>query len=200
VTGAFQNHAGDETFDDLQARYFNDLRGFVGRRIADRDIADDITQETFFRAIRSRGSFDPRRPVWPWLIAIARNLMRNRVRDEMRRSRHIAEGVWWDDLEEQPDGRMDTDPEETYSVGQDREAIAAALTSLPERHRRMLLLRALADLSYEEIAQREGVSVDASKSLVKRARKAFREAYVAASDQRGTDPANQQSRSGVLPQ
>jgi RNA polymerase sigma-70 factor (ECF subfamily) len=178
-------HAPDSTFNDLHERYFNDLRGFVRRRLPDRDIADDITQETFFRAFRSRATFDPERPAWPWLVTIARNLISNRMRDERRRLRHMADNIDLSELEEQPDGHTENQPEDSFSTNEHRRVIQDALESLPERQRRMLLLRTVADLNYQEIADHEGVTVDASKSLVKRARKAFRDAYADAAGERG---------------
>lgn len=175
--------ARSDTFDRLHARYFYDVRSFVRRRVSDREVADDITQETFLRALRSWHTYDPARPAWPWLATIARNLICNRLRDERRRLRHIDRNVDVSELEQLPDERSAL--EDTYSEGEHGAAIRRALASLPERHRRVLLMRAVADLSCQEIAEHEGITVDASKSLLKRARKAFRDAYGAAVGERG---------------
>ncbi len=63
--------AFEEVYDHLAAR----LAGYVGRRVRDRALVDDVVQETFLHMHRARGSFIRGAEVLPWAFAIARRLM-----------------------------------------------------------------------------------------------------------------------------
>jgi RNA polymerase sigma-70 factor (ECF subfamily) len=167
--------------DDLLSRYWPDLRGFIARRVSDPGLVDDIAQETLFRAYRARNAYDRNRPIWPWLSTIAKNTICNTVRGENVRRRHIDVDADWGDIETYADRRLATDPEERLASKERRAAIAQALSSLRPRQRRMLLMRVDDGMPYDEIAQLEGLSVDAVKSSLKRTRRAFRTAYDGAS-------------------
>ncbi len=176
---------GDEgpiTFAQLHRIFFDDLCRFLYRRVGDRELAEDIAQETFLRAYRARASYDPMRPVWPWLATIAKNLAINSHRnaDRQRRSYQRAE---FQDAEDQPDGHFDGDPEAVIANVQRRKAIAECLARLNPRQRRILSLRCINELSYEEIAAQEDLSLDALKSVLKRARQSFRANYLRIADE-----------------
>lgn len=165
------------TFEELLRAYGRDLQTFVGRRVRDSELARDVVQETLLRAYRARRAFDADKPVWPWLATIARNLILNTQRDERRRRKFVQAQLDLNEIEKHADPAAEVDPEKSYSTGQRRAAIAEALASLTPRQRRVLMLRAADDFSYGDIAHFEGISTDAVKSLLKRARCAFREVY-----------------------
>lgn len=77
LVGLVQN-GQTEAFGDLYQRYAAAIRGYTRSRIPDRATADDITSETFYRALRSIGSITQQgSDVRAWLIVIARNLVRD---------------------------------------------------------------------------------------------------------------------------
>ncbi len=158
-------------------RYHDEVLRYVRRRIRDPHLAEDIAQETLLRAFRAAAAIDTDRPLWPWLQAIVQNLIANRMRYERRVRRHLVASVDIGELESTVDPRPDGDPEAWLSKLHDREAISHSLNQLSPRQRRVLLMRVAEGLSYEQIARAEGVSLDASKSLVKRARRSFRVAH-----------------------
>lgn len=165
-------------FEALHDRYFDDVSGYIARRVRDVGLAEDLTQEAFVRAYRSRRSFDPRRPVWPWLSRIARNLLINALRDE----RHRVSGLIALEEDQQPDAALLDDPERSYENQRLRETIETAFAELSPRARRVLAMRTIEELSYREIAGTEGVSEDAVKATLKRARRTFRLAFARLSD------------------
>ena len=115
--------------------------GFIAYRLRDRDVAEDLTQATFERALRAWSRFDPRRASEStWLLAIARNLLI----DHHRRDRSA--------LVQPIDERVApavSGPEERFA-GAPR--LGAALEELGERDREVLALRFGGDLSGPEIA------------------------------------------------
>ncbi len=164
-------------FEELLRRHASDLRGFVARRVSDIGLVDDIVQETLLRAYRARDDFDRTRPVWPWLAVIARNTVSNALRGERSRRRHLERDFDWRAVEGYADQRLGADPETRLASKEQRASIVQALDGLDDRQRRLLLMRASDGLAYDEIARLEGLSLDAVKSLLKRARRSFRETY-----------------------
>src|SRR3954469_23153945 len=71
-----------------------DVYGFVAYRIGNRAEAEDLTQQTFERALKAWRRFDPSRAQpRTWLLAITRNLLVNHYRrDRSRQHRHLGEG------------------------------------------------------------------------------------------------------------
>ena len=144
--------------ESLYQRYAPDVRRFVLFLSGDPVMADEITSDTFVSAWLARERI--RQPtVKSYLLAIARNL----YRDLQRRQRRHAE------LDERiTDKRISaqTHMEQTAEV----RAVLAALQQLPEMDRTALLMRALDEMPYEEIAETLGIPVVTAKVKVYRAR------------------------------
>ncbi|MEX2394828.1 MAG: sigma-70 family RNA polymerase sigma factor [Actinomycetota bacterium] len=171
----------DAAFEELHRTFFHDVRRFIERRVRDRQLAEDLAQETFLRAYRARASLDPSRPPWPWLQAIARNLVINTLRDGGRRPQMANEVRGHHHRLSAP--HPETHPDAWFADAERREAIEDSLAQLSARERRVLLLRCRYDLSYQQIAKTEDLTIDALKSLLKRARLRFRVAYAKLNDE-----------------
>ena len=127
--------------------------------------AEDLAQEAFVRLGRP-GADVPADRVRFWLIRVARNLALN----ELRRRRPAAS------LDAAGEVRDPANDPETALLSRDAlKTCAAALQSLPEQWRSMLLLRELEEMSYAEIAAMLGVSAAKVKSDLFRARMRMRE-------------------------
>jgi RNA polymerase sigma-70 factor (ECF subfamily) len=112
---------------------------YVAYRVGDGPDAEDITSETFERALRYRDSFDPRRgDAVAWLIGIARR----RIAD----AAHVVEFP----QAETPD---EADPRSTEDEAQRRLDLTAALARLGQRDRELIALRYGADLTADRIAE-----------------------------------------------
>jgi RNA polymerase sigma-70 factor (ECF subfamily) len=144
--------------ESLYQRYAPDVRRFVLFLSGDPVIADEITSDTFVSAWLARERI--RQPtVRSYLFAIARNLYLDLKR---RRERHAELD------EDMTDKRISaqTHMEQTAEV----RAVLAALQQLPEIDRTALLMRALDEMPYEEIAETLGIPVVTAKVKVYRAR------------------------------
>ena len=144
--------------ESLYQRYAPDVRRFALFLSGDPVMADEITSDVFVSAWLARDRI--RQPtVKGYLFAIARNL----YRDTLRRHERYAE------LDEQiTDKRINaqTHMEQTVEV----RAVLQALQQLPELDRTALLMRALDEMPYEEIAETLGIPVVTAKVKVYRAR------------------------------
>jgi RNA polymerase sigma factor (sigma-70 family) len=151
-------------FEPIFDRHFTAIHRYLHRR-AGRDVADELSAETFALAFEQRASCRARDSVLPWLYGIATNLLRRRRRAERRRLRAYGRsGVdVWADYEDDAAARLDG-----FSLGA---RLARALLKMRPRERDALLLYALADLSYAEIAVALDVPVGTVRTWLHRARR-----------------------------
>jgi len=137
------------------------VTNFLRRRIADRNALEDVYQETLMAFFQARHTYDPSRPLEPWLFAIARNVAADHARHFWTRARveHLT-----DQMPEQPAG------EEPRSDS----SLEDAMAKLPEQQREAFSMLKLEGLSIEQAADRVGVSVGALRVRAHRAYKALR--------------------------
>jgi RNA polymerase sigma-70 factor (ECF subfamily) len=132
---------------------------YVAYRIGDGPEAEDITSETFARALRYRDTYDPARgsPV-TWLIGIARRC----VRDAAAQPRPA------------PDPPDNAGPGDMAADADERMAVQAAVSRLGDRDRELIALHYGADLTARQIAQRLELSTTAVEVGLHRARRRLR--------------------------
>ena len=141
----------------LVERHHGLLLGFLYRLTGgDRSLAEDLTQETFLRALRSIQQYQTSRPFKPWLYAIAVNVTRDYFkRAETRHAVILTD----DELLALPDP---FELEETIEV--DGPRLASAIGALPVQQREAIILRYYQDLSLAEMAAVLSVPIGTVKS------------------------------------
>jgi RNA polymerase sigma factor (sigma-70 family) len=133
---------------------------FAWRMCGSPAVAEDIAQEVFLTLLRQPARFDPvRRALRPFLLAIARNLVLKRWRDERRRVE------LWDEL-----GNEFAIPAIDLEGRETADAVSAAVASLPPLQREVLILAQYEELSLDEIARAVDAEVGTVKSRLHRAR------------------------------
>jgi RNA polymerase sigma factor (sigma-70 family) len=164
-------------FMPLVERHNRVLFGYLARRVG-RDIAEDVTSETFTRAFAQRARFDTTRPdARPWLFGIALNLVRNQARSEVRQLRAYSRHGVHDRTEDDHVATVDR------LDAQDRSPeLATALAALKSGDREVLSMFAWSDMSYEEIAEALDIPVGTVRSRLNRARRIVQEHLVAPDD------------------
>lgn len=146
-------------------RVFRRLCHLVGQAA----VAEDLTQETFARAVVALPGFDGRAALSTWLCGIANNVARNYVRDQDTRRR--AEQGLADLAALRPDGET---VDRTHLRKLRSEALYAALARLPDHLREAFVLREVEGLSMQEAATQLGISSNNMTVRVWRAREALR--------------------------
>ena len=162
-------------FEQIFDRHFAAVHNYLHRR-AGRDLADELSAETFALAFERRASCRGTGSALPWLYGIATNLLRRRWRSERRQLRaYRRSGVdGWAVYEDEAAARVDGS-----SLGA---RLAEALAAMRPRERDALLLYALADLSYEEIALALDVPVGTVRTWLHRAREVGQRELAAEAD------------------
>jgi len=165
-------------FTALVDQYKQPVLNFVARTLRDPTEAEDLAQNVFVQAWKSRARYRATAKFSTWLFTIARNLCLNELR---RRARHPAEPLDaphpehdGEPLHQPPDAQTVSPPDALLHDELERK-IEEALAALPENQRTAILLCRQEELSYEEIAEVLGCSLSATKSLIFRGRETLKE-------------------------
>jgi RNA polymerase sigma-70 factor, ECF subfamily len=143
--------------------YEAQLKGFVQKRILDKDEANDILQQLYLKIYKNCEQLPEVKNVKAWLYQITRNAVYDFFR-ESSRYQTITEV----ELEELPD-----------DTRHDVEALVAPLISLlPEEYAEALRLSELEGVSQKEIAERLGISYSGAKSRVQRGREKLKALFI----------------------
>ena len=148
-----------EAFGQLYDHYHTSVYRFLYYRVGSVQLAEDLTGETFFRALRSMSSFRWQgKDFGAWLMTIARNLTTDHFKAGRTRLEQTTEDM--STLDTTTEG-----PEGAVLASLTNEALLAALTELPTEQRECLVMRFLQGLSIAETAEILGRSAGAVKQL-----------------------------------
>jgi RNA polymerase sigma-70 factor (ECF subfamily) len=156
--------SGDaEAFAQLYDSYIDTVYRYVYYRVGSRALAEDLTSETFLRALRRIGTFTWQgRDFGAWLVTIARNL----VADHFKSSRFRLEMTTGEMLDAD---EVEGSPEETVLEALSNAALIHAVKQLNPQQQECVTLRFLQGLSVAETAQIMGKNEGAIKTLQYRA-------------------------------
>jgi RNA polymerase sigma-70 factor, ECF subfamily len=155
--------AFDALYDALAAR----LRGYLLSLCRDAALADDLLQDTFMQVHRSRRTYQPGRPVTPWVFAIARHVYlmhRRRTGRRLRFEERVAADLRASDL-----------ARDDLRALADGDAVQRALRAVPADQRDALVMHHVHGWSFAEIAARLGIRVNAAKTRAFRGMRRMRE-------------------------
>jgi RNA polymerase sigma-70 factor (ECF subfamily) len=164
--------AGDEEgFRLIFERYSRPVLGFIFDMVGDRNVAEDLAQETFVRAFRGLAALRDESKLSTWLFQIAKNVARESLRERRRTGTRVEiddEEVFFELHDERPTPAGQLLDKELNGV------IRKALMRLDEEKRLVFTLKVLQHRSYEEIAEITGFSVSKLKTDLHRARAEMR--------------------------
>jgi RNA polymerase sigma-70 factor (ECF subfamily) len=173
--------SGDQSaFDEMVSRYWDRIYSMVNQLLRNQQDAEEVTQDAFIRAHRGLSNFRGESAFSTWLYQIATNLARNRYWYWWRRKRDRS--VSFDaplsaDNETTLADLIPADvatPDDITVTQEFVNRIAHGMERLGAKHREILILRNVKNLSYEEIAGILGISVGTVKSRIARARESLR--------------------------
>lgn len=155
------------TIEALYRAHGARLVGVARMFVDDRAAAEDLVQEAFIRFHRHRDRLREPAAAAGYLRSTVLNLARDHNRRGLMSQRHI-------DAEARHVGSMGPDPDDAALLDEEQRAVVAAVGSLPLRQRDCIVLRYQMELSYEEIAEDLGLSVNSVKTHLKRGLAALR--------------------------
>jgi RNA polymerase sigma-70 factor (ECF subfamily) len=147
----------------LYERHSSGMFRLLRRLTSDAGVAEEILQETWLAVWQSAGSFRSESSVRGWLYGVARRQAHNRLR------RPSVIEIDLDEAAEVPDRTPGV--EDRVLAATERQALAEAVTELPEHLREVLVLVLAEDLSYPEVSTALGIPVGTVKSRMSHARR-----------------------------
>ena len=171
----------EQAFDEIVRIHGDKVFSLVFRMIGNRAEAEDITQEVFITVFKTIESFRGEAKFSTWLLRIAANHAKNRIKHLARRP---TEGVDPNDVSEVrvvPDrpappvqARIDT-PDAILEAAQTDRLMQEAIANLAEDQRLLVVLRDVEEMAYQEIEEITGLPEGTIKSRLHRARMAIKE-------------------------
>ncbi|MFB3785763.1 MAG: RNA polymerase sigma factor [bacterium] len=148
----FRAQQGDhEAFTVLARTYRDALIQLACGFLHDKEEALDVVQDVFLKAFRKLGSFKNESSLYTWLYRIAINQCKDRLRRKQRRPTVSLEELGNEgQVYEIPD--PGASPEAVLEGSERERRVRAAIDSLPDKHKKVLLLRELGEMSYKDIA------------------------------------------------
>ena len=168
-------------FDEIYLALNVRLLTFLVRLTRDRQVAEDLLEETWLRLVTHAGRLRPDTRLVPWLFTVARNLHVSYCRSRMIEDLHAGAliGLW-------PFGSMRPSPFEETAGHELERRLEAAIASLPERLREAVLLVAIEGIQAKEAAAICGTTPEAMRQRVSRGRAALADALNAPGGVRAT--------------
>ena len=157
---------GDPDAVDEAHRAFNPrLFNFLARLARNRDVAGDLAEETWLRLVTHARQLRPDTELGAWLFTVARNLYISYCRSRSIENEHATDllGLW-------PSGTPHVSPFEATAANQTERRLEAAIASLPAMYREVLLLVGVEGLSPQQAASICGVTPEALRQRLHRAR------------------------------
>ncbi|PID68019.1 MAG: RNA polymerase subunit sigma-24 [Flavobacteriia bacterium] len=152
--------AGDESaLEELIYKYKNRIYSFIYNKISDRDIAEDIFQETFIKVIKTmkRGSYKEQGKFLPWVLRISHNL----IIDYYRKGNKLQAVELGNDIDIFSfiaDGELSAENEMIKE--QIFSDLRKMIQKLPDDQKEVLIMRMYKDMSFKEIAEETNVSIN----------------------------------------
>ena len=163
----------NEAFTALVDHYQPQMLRYLTRQTGDRELAADLTQETFLHAYRSLDRLGNDRPFAAWLFRIAHlNLLHEWRRQRVRR---LVSLDWL--ISEGGEAQRALQQADKTTVAHERDLIQEVLNALTPTLREPLLLYCLGGFSGQEVADILSISPAAARQRIARAKDQFRQRY-----------------------
>ena len=152
--------SGDEkALEILINRHNQRISSFIYSKVLDRDVAEDIFQDTFIKVIKTlkRGNYSEEGKFLPWVMRIAHNL----IIDHFRKNKRMPKFEGSDDFNifsVIKDEKLNV--EKQIIKDQIESDLTLLIDELPEDQREVLIMRIYKDMSFKEISENTGVSIN----------------------------------------
>lgn len=159
LVSAFEG-GNNQAFDILLERHKNRIFNYIYNMVKDEDLANDIFQETFVKAITTikQGRYNADGKFGSWVSRIAHNAVIDHFRQEKTQGTVSTDDAEYDILNRRD---LAEDTIEDIIIDQSiRDDIRALIQSLPDEQRQVLVMRYYQNLSFKEIAEKTGVSIN----------------------------------------
>ncbi|AEV69838.1 RNA polymerase sigma factor [Acetivibrio clariflavus] len=160
------------SFEELMSLYQDKLFNFLSKMTASREDAEEITQEVFIKVYKNLYKYNSKWSFSTWIYRIAINTLRS----EYRKVKNIKNIDYYTNVPELPANFSDY-PDIAYEIKEQRVEIIKLIDELKEDQKTALILRCMQDFSFKEIGDILGISPEAAKMKIQRAKQTLCRKY-----------------------
>lgn len=164
--------SNEKEFEQIYQDHFKRIHSFMFRLSGSAEVAEELTQETFFQAYRSIHSYRGECGMFTWLCAIGKNVFMNYLR------KNKGETLPLDFYVINLAAPASDEPGYRLTRQVEIDALRKVIADMPKKYSTVLLLRMYGELSYAEIAKEVGISESSAKVIFYRAKKIIREELI----------------------
>jgi len=152
----------NEAFETLLSRYKHRIYSFIYSKVKDRELTEDIFQDTFIKVIKTlkKGSYNDDGRFLPWAMRIAHNLIVDHYRRKQRMPKYESHDAEKDVFYRISEPSQNI--EDMLIISQIKEDLNTLILELPENQYEVLRMRLYQDMSFKEISERTNVSINTS--------------------------------------
>ncbi len=152
----------NEAFETLLSRYKQRIYSFIYSKVKDRELTDDIFQDTFIKVIKTlkKGSYNDDGRFLSWAMRIAHNLIVDHFRRQQRMPKYESHDAEKDVFYRVSEPSQNI--EDLLINTQIKEDLNTLILELPENQYEVLRMRLYQDMSFKEISERTNVSINTS--------------------------------------
>ena len=164
-------------FDLLILKYQARVITLANKFVNDKQIAEDIAQESFIKVYKSIGSFRGESAFFTWLYRVTVNTAKNYLSSKKRKKEMLVSDITDSDTTDPLSALTTESPEDILAANNLREIILKSFSDLPEEIRTALSLREFEGLSYEEIAKVQNCPIGTVRSRIFKGRELINETF-----------------------
>ncbi len=149
----------EAAISELINRHKQKIYSFIYSKVFDRDVAEDIFQDTFIKVIKTlkRGAYNEEGKFIPWVMRISHNLVIDHFRKNNRMPK-FENNSDFNIFSVISDGNLNA--EKKMIKGQIEEDVRRIIEELPEDQKEVLLMRVYKEMSFKDISEKTGVSIN----------------------------------------
>ncbi len=156
-----------QLYGEIISAYKNAVFSMCYRMVYQKQEAEDLSQEVFLKAYRNLGKYNPKMKFSTWILSITKNTCIDYLRKARGEDLPLEEGI--------KTGQAPISAEEAYLYKEQKREIEAAIRSLPEEYRLLIILYHQQGQSYKEISEILNMPMSLVKNRLHRGRKMLKE-------------------------
>lgn len=160
-----------EEYEMIYRKYYNRVYLFIYKLCGDRDLSEDLTQETFYQTFLSLYRFRGSSDMFTFIASIAKHTYYK----YLKKNKHYISSLSLFDQAEFLRNECDTDPEYIFEKTAEQLNVRDMLEKIPEKYRDVIIYRFYADMTFAQIAETMGITENSAKVIFYRAKKKLME-------------------------
>ena len=160
-----------EEYELIYKKYYKQVYLFLYKQCGDKDLSEDLTQETFYQTYLSLHRFKGKSDMFTFIAAIAKHTLYK----HLRKNKHHHNAVSLVDVGDFLGDVEYNDPEYIYERTAERHNVREILDKIPEKHRDVIIYRIYANMSFAQIADAMDITENSAKVIFFRGKKKLME-------------------------